>query len=177
MKCHRGSAAQDGISENPSAARMPKLRHAFPYWWGDFGCSIRGGTVAAERSTPETPSFELEPWAVCVHNGSLLIIDGREPCCVLQWPLGATAGRVIVGEGSTLNGVNDFSDIIDIAIDAAGDLYVLDGGRDGHHSRIVRIHDGVGEVVGDGHLALDGTRALYVGADGAIYFIDEGGSR
>jgi len=114
---------------------------------------------------------------VCVHNGSLLIIDGREPCCVLQWPLGAAGGRVIVGEGSTLNGVNDFSDIIDIAIDAAGDLYVLDGGRDGHHSRIVRIHDGVGEVVGDGRLALDGTRALYVGADGAIYFIDEGGSR
>merc|ERR1712232_775874 len=84
-----------------------------------------------------------------------------------------TAGRVIVGSGSTLNGVNDFSDIIDIAIDSVGDLYVLDG----QHGRIVRIHDGVGEVVGDGRLVLDGTRALYIGVDGAIYFIDEGGSR
>merc|ERR1712232_1239357 len=84
-----------------------------------------------------------------------------------------TAGRVIVGSGSTLNGVNDFSDIIDIAIDAVGDLYVLDG----QHGRIVRIHDGVGEVVGEGQLVLDGTRALYIGDDGAVYFIDEGGSR
>ncbi|CAE7942712.1 unnamed protein product [Symbiodinium sp. KB8] len=73
-----------------------------------------------------------------------------------------------------LNGVNDFSDIIDIAIDAAGDLYVLDG----QHGRIVRIRDGVGEVVGAGKLCLDvGTRALYIGADGSIYFIDENGSR
>jgi len=80
---------------------------------------------------------------------------------------------VIVGTGSTLNGVNDFSDIIDIAIDSSGDLYVLDG----QHGRIVRIRDGVGEVVGDGRLVLDGTRALYIALDGAVYFIDEGGSR
>eukprot|EP00438_Fugacium_kawagutii_P032477 Skav233877 [mRNA] locus=scaffold435:29626:32659:+ [translate_table: standard] len=49
---------------------------------------------------------------------------------------------------------------------------------DGQHGRIVRIRDGVGEVVGDGCLSLDvGTRALYIGSDGSIYFIDEGGSR
>jgi len=88
--------------------------------------------------------------------------------------LGAPSGRVVVGTGSTLNGVNDFSDIIDIAIDGNGDLFVLDG----QHGRIVRIRDGVGEVVGDGCLSLDvGTRALYIGSDGSIYFIDEGGSR
>merc|ERR1719330_1346827 len=177
MKSHNGSI-RDGMSECPCFDRMPKLRNAFPYWWADFGCSIRGGVVAAERPVQaERPmgdaEGELEPWAVHVYNGSLFIIDGREPCCVLQWPLGATAGRVIVGTGSTLNGVNDFSDIIDIAIDLAGDLYVLDG----QHRRIVKIHDGVGEVVGDGRLVLDGTRALYIGVDGSIYFIDEGGSR
>lgn len=128
--------------------------------------------MAAERPV-EGAEGELEPWAVHVYNGSLFIIDGREPCCVLQWPLGAPAGRVIVGTGSTLNGVNDFSDILDIAIDSAGDLYVLDG----QHGRIVKIHEGVGEVVGAGRLVLDGGRALYIGSDGAIYFIDEGGSR
>lgn len=169
MKSHIGP--RDGLSDN-SPERMPKLRSAFPFWWADFGCSIRGGTVAAERPMEGTEG-ELEPWAVHVYNGSLFIIDGREPCCVLQWPLGAPAGRVIVGMGSTLNGVNDFSDIIDIAIDALGDLYVLDG----QHGRIVKIHDGVGEIVGDGHLVLEGTRALYISVDGAIYFIDEGGSR
>merc|ERR1719330_1984897 len=177
MKSHNGSI-RDGMSECPCFDRMPKLRNAFPYWWADFGCSIRGGVVAAERPVQaerpiEGGEGELEPWAVHVHNGSLFIIDGREPCCVLQWPLGACAGRVIVGTGSTLNGVNDFSDIIDVAIDSAGDLYVLDG----QHGRIVKIHDGVGEVVGEGRLVLDGTRALYIGQDGAIYFIDEGGSR
>jgi len=172
IKCHSGSVAQDGTSESPCSCRMPKLRTAFPYWWADFGCSIRGGAVAAERPV-EGAEGELEPWAVHVHNGSLFIIDGREPCCVLQWPLGAPAGRVIVGTGSTLNGVNDFSDILDIAIDAAGDLYVLDG----QHGRIVKIHEGVGEVVGAGRLVLDGTRALFIGVDGAIYFIDEGGLR
>ncbi|CAE8585887.1 unnamed protein product [Polarella glacialis] len=146
-----------------AAARFPKLRNCYPYWWADFGCSIKGGTVA-ERPIEE-PEGELEPWAVHIHENSY-IIDGREPCCVLQWPFGAEAG--------TLNGVNDFTDIIDIAIDAAGDLYVLDG----HHGRIVRIRDGVGEVVGEGQLTLDiGTRALYLGADGSIYYIDEGGSR
>lgn len=128
--------------------------------------------MVAERAV-EDGETDLEPWAVHVHNGSLYIIDGREPCCVLQWPHGAPSGRVIVGAGSTLNGVNDFSDIIDIAIDAAGDLYVLDG----QHGRIVKIHDGVGEVVGEGRLVLEGTRALFIGPDGAIYFIDEGGSR
>jgi len=173
MKSHTG-AAREGPPGSPSAGavRMPQLRHAFTHWWADFGCSVRGGTVVAERPV-DTAEGELEPWAVHVYNGSLFIIDGREPCCVLQWPLGACSGRVVVGAGSTLNGVNDFSDIIDIAIDAAGDLYVLDG----QHGRIVRIHDGVGEVVGDGRLVLDGTRALYIGLDGAIYFIDEGGSR
>jgi len=171
MKSHVG-ACRDGARESPAPARMPKLRNSFPYWWADFGCSIRGGTVAAERPM-EGCEGELEPWAVHVYNGSLFIIDGREPCCVLQWRLGAPSGHVIVGSGSTLNGVNDFSDIIDIAIDSSGDLYVLDG----QHGRIVRIHDGVGEVVGDGQLVLDGTRALYIGVDGAIYFIDEGGSR
>ncbi|CAE8593905.1 unnamed protein product [Polarella glacialis] len=156
-----------------AAARFPKLRNCYPYWWADFGCSIKGGTVVAERPIEE-PEGELEPWAVHIHENSLYIIDGREPCCVLQWPFGAEAGRVVVGTGSTLNGVNDFTDIIDIAIDAAGDLYVLDG----HHGRIVRIRDGVGEVVGEGQLTLDiGTRALYLGADGSIYYIDEGGSR
>jgi len=178
MKCHMGSTGE-GLPGSPSATaggaiaeRKPQKRNAFTYWWADFGCSIRGGVVAAERPM-EGAEGELEPWAVHVYNGSLFIIDGREPCCVLQWPLGAPSGRVIVGAGSTLNGVNDFSDIIDIAIDAAGDLYVLDG----QHGRIVRIHDGVGEVVGDGRLVLDGTRALYIGVDGTIYFIDEGGSR
>lgn len=156
---------------SPSVAqRAPKLRNGFPYWWADFGCSIRGGVVVAEKSSE---SSELDPWAVHVHNGALFIIDGREPCCVLQWPLFAASGRVVVGAGSTLNGVNDFSDIIDIAIDRHGDLYVLDG----QHGRIVRIRDGYGEVVGDGRLTLDGTRALYIGNDGSIYFIDEGGSR
>merc|ERR1719362_1898279 len=168
MKCHQGNG-REGLPGSPAGTQ---LRYAFPRWWADFGCSIRGGAVVAERAV-EGIEGELEPWAVHVHNGSLFIIDGREPCCVLQWPLGANAGRVIVGTGSTLNGVNDFSDIIDIAIDSAGDLYVLDG----QHGRIVKIHDGVGEVVGDGRLVLDGTRALYIGADGAIYFIDEGGSR
>lgn len=174
MKSHLGAApdALGTLGDGLPLARTPKLRSAFPFWWADFGCSIRGGVLAAERSR-EGAEGELEPWAVHVYNGSLFIIDGREPCCVLQWPLGAPAGRVIVGPGSTLNGVNDFIDIVDIAIDGAGDLYVLDG----HHGRIVRIHDGVGEVVGDGNLVLDGTRALYIGLDGAIYFIDEGGSR
>lgn len=161
-----------GLSSPSSAAKTPNRRNAFPYWWADFGCSVRGGTVLAERSG-EGAEGELEPWAVHVHSGSLFIIDGREPCCVLQWPLGALSGRTIVGTGSTLNGVNEFSDIIDIAIDTNGDLYVLDG----QHGRIVKIHDGVGEAVGDGSLVLDGTRALYVGADGSIYFIDESGSR
>lgn len=183
-KSHMGSApassSSRACSDGPASApsrdgplwRTPNRRTAFPYWWADFGCSVRGGTVVAERSMDGTEG-ELEPWAVHVCDGSLFIIDGREPCCVLQWPLGAPCGRVIVGTGSTLNGVNDFSDIIDIAIDAAGDLYVLDG----QHGRIVRIHEGVGEVVGEGRLVLDGTRALYIGTDGAIYFIDEGGSR
>jgi len=159
-------------SRDSPTPRVVARRDAFPFWWADFGCSIRGGCIVAERQAG-APEGELEPWAVHVHNNSLFIIDGREPCCVLQWSLGANAGRVIVGAGSTLNGVNDFTDIIDIAIDSSGDLYVLDGA----HGRIVRIRDGVGETVGDGQLALDGTRALYVGIDGAIYFIDEGGSR
>lgn len=150
-----------------------KRRNSYPHWWADFGCSLQGGVVIAERSG-QFGEGELEPWAVHIHDQSLYIIDGREPCCVLQWPLGAPSGRVVVGTGSTLNGVNDFSDIIDIAIDANGDLFVLDG----QHGRIVRIRDGVGEVVGDGCLSLDvGTRALYIGSDGSIYFIDEGGSR
>jgi len=161
-------ASQQAESMNPG-----RLRKSYPYWWADFGCSVRGGVVVAERPV-EGAEGELEPWAVHVHDNALYIIDGREPCCVLQWPLGSSVGRVVVGTGSTLNGVNDFSDIIDIAIDAAGDLYVLDG----QHGRIVKIRDGVGEVVGDGKLTLDiGTRALYIGADGSIYFIDEGGSR
>jgi sugar lactone lactonase YvrE len=168
MKCHQGSG-REGLPGSPTGTQ---LRHAFPRWWADFGCSIRGGTVVAERGV-EGAEGELEPWAVHVYSGSLFIIDGREPCCVLQWPLGADCGRVIVGTGSTLNGVNDFSDIIDVAIDSSGDLYVLDG----QHGRIVRIRDGVGEVVGDGRLVLDGTRALYIALDGAVYFIDEGGSR
>lgn len=150
-----------------------KRRNSYPHWWADFGSSLRGGVVIAERSG-QFGEGELEPWAVHIHDQSLYIIDGREPCCVLQWPLGAPSGRVVVGTGSTLNGVNDFTDIIDIAIDANGDLFVLDG----QHGRIVRIRDGVGEVVGDGCLSLDvGTRALYIGSDGSIYFIDEGGSR
>jgi len=167
MKSHVGDKHTHVSPRNP-----PMRRNSFPYWWADFGCSVRGGVVAAERPIG-APEGELEPWAVHVYNGSLFIIDGREPCCVLQWPLGAPAGRVIVGCGSTLNGVNDFADIIDIAIDSAGDLYVLDG----QHGRIVRIREGMGEIVGEGRLVLEGTRALYVGADGAIYFIDEGGSR
>lgn len=182
MKSHLGDkgmaiARADSAQEPATAAAVaatqePARRKAFPYWWADFGCSIRGGTVVAERPPDGTEDL-LEPWAVHVYNGSLYIIDGREPCCVRQWPLGAPSGRVIVGAGSTLNGVNDFSDIIDIAIDALGDLYVLDG----QHGRIVKIRDGVGEVVGDGSLVLDATRALYVGVDEAVYFIDEGGSR
>jgi sugar lactone lactonase YvrE len=166
------ASATSPSTSQQAVGRMPSRRTAFPYWWADFGCSIRGGVVVAERCQDGTEG-ELEPWAVHVHDGSLFIIDGREPCCVLQWPLGAPTGRVIVGSGSTLNGVNDFSDIIDIAIDSAGDLYVLDG----QHGRIVRIHEGVGEVVGEGRLLLEGTRALYIGADSTIYFIDEGGSR
>lgn len=169
QKSHLGAPPR----EESGAGRVPNRRTAFPYWWADFGCSIRGGAVVAERAVSESADGELEPWAVHVHDGSLFIIDGREPCCVLQWPLGATSGRVIVGAGSTLNGVKNFSDIIDIAIDNVGDLYVLDGQK----GQIVRIHEGVGEVVGEGNLVLDGTRALYIGADGAIYFIDEGGSR
>eukprot|EP00913_Durusdinium_trenchii_P005525 g5148.t1 len=161
-----------------------KLRNSYPYWWADFGCSLRGGMVIAERSG-QYGEGELEPWAVHIHDQALYIIDGREPCCVLQWPLGALSGRVVVGTGSTLNGVNDFSDIIDIAIDANGDLFVLDG----QHGRIVRRRPRVTPretprwaavelVVGDGVLSLDvGTRALYIGTDGSIYFIDEGGSR
>mmetsp|Transcript_28448 Transcript_28448/g.51715 ORF Transcript_28448/g.51715 Transcript_28448/m.51715 type:complete len:597 (+) Transcript_28448:43-1833(+) len=172
MKSHMSSSGTGGARESLVRNKSANLRSAFPFWWADFGCSLRGGSIVAERPM-DGAEGELEPWAVHVHDGSLFIIDGREPCCVLQWPLGAPSGRVIVGNGSTLNGVNDFSDIIDIAIDAAGDLYVLDG----QHGRIVRIHEGVGEVVGEGRLVLDGTRALYIGADGAIYFIDEGGSR
>jgi len=163
------------------ALREPRRRRVFPYWWADVGCSIRGATVVAERgfdvneivNAPADEHGELEPWAVHVYDSSMYIIDGREPCCVLQWPLGGTSGRVIVGSGSTLNGVNHFTDILDIAIDCNGDLFVLDG----TNHRIVRIRDGVGQVVGDGSLSLDGTRALYIGADGAIYFIDDGGSR
>lgn len=172
MKCHAGPPPREPREGSPTTPRLQPRRKAFAYWWADFGCSIRGGTVVAARSL-DAPEGDLEPWAVHVYSGSLFIIDGREPCCVLQWPLGSDAGRVIVGAGSTLNGVNDFSDIIDIAIDGAGDLYVLDG----QHARIVRIHDGVGETVGEGQLQLAGTRALYVGGDGEIYFIDEGGSR
>lgn len=168
----KAAAITESRRSGSSSKMAPSRRHAFPYWWADFGCSIRGGVVVAERNA-EFPDGQLEPWAVHVHGGCLYIIDGREPCCVLQWPLGADAGRVIVGAGSTLNGANDFSDIIDINIDSAGDLYVLDG----QHGRIVRIRDGVGEVVGEGQLALDGTRALYVGQDNALYFIDESGSR
>eukprot|EP00927_Polykrikos_kofoidii_P060372 TRINITY_DN55369_c0_g1_i1.p1 TRINITY_DN55369_c0_g1~~TRINITY_DN55369_c0_g1_i1.p1 ORF type:complete len:586 (+),score=75.33 TRINITY_DN55369_c0_g1_i1:214-1971(+) len=168
MRFHAGPPRE----EKEGTSRTLPRRSGYAFWWVDFGCSIRGGTVVAERLLGG-PEGELEPWAVHVHNGSLFIIDGREPCCVLQWPLGASAGRVIVGTGSTLNGVNDFCDIVDIAIDAAGDLYVLDG----QQGRIVKIHDGVGEAIGDGSLVLDCTRALYVGLDGAIYFIDEGGSR
>merc|ERR1719443_1468985 len=116
--------------------------------------------VVAERPADAScDEGELEPWAVHVNDGNLYIIDGREPCCVLKWPLGARAGQVVVGTGSTLNGVNTFADIIDIAIDANGDLHVLDG----HHGRIVKIHDGVGVTVGEGQLTLNGTRALFVG--------------
>lgn len=177
LKIHHGM--QSDLRERPdsheeaSFMKSVKRRNSYPHWWADFGCSLRGGVVIAERSG-QFGEGELEPWAVHIHDQSLYIIDGREPCCVLQWPLGAPSGRVVVGTGSTLNGVNDFSDIIDIAIDANGDLFVLDG----QHGRIVRIRDGVGEVVGDGCLSLDvGTRALYIGSDGSIYFIDEGGSR
>ncbi|CAK9034705.1 unnamed protein product [Durusdinium trenchii] len=176
LKVHQGMGDPRERPETPEEAsymKAVKLRNSYPYWWADFGCSLRGGMVIAERSG-QYGEGELEPWAVHIHDQALYIIDGREPCCVLQWPLGALSGRVVVGTGSTLNGVNDFSDIIDIAIDANGDLFVLDG----QHGRIVRIRDGVGEVVGDGVLSLDvGTRALYIGTDGSIYFIDEGGSR
>jgi len=181
LKVHQGCPQSDcqrwerpdSHDEQASFMKTVKLRNAYPYWWADFGCSLRRGDVVAERSGIDAEG-ELEPWAVHIHDQSLYIIDGREPCCVLQWPLGSSSGRVVVGSGSTLNGVNDFSDIIDIAIDGFGDLYVLDG----QHGRIVRIRDGVGEVVGAGKLSLDvGTRALYIGADGSIYFIDENGSR
>jgi len=184
IKFHQGSSSCEdcgahlGLSTSTEVemARIMKplkLRNCYPYWWADFGCSVKGGAVVAERSV-EGSEGELEPWAVHVHDKGLYIIDGREPCCVLQWPMGSAVGKVVVGTGSTLNGVNDFSDIIDIAIDPAGELLVLDG----MHGRIVRIQDGAGEVVGDGQLTLDvGTRALYIGADASIYFIDEGGSR
>eukprot|EP00928_Gymnodinium_smaydae_P036410 TRINITY_DN25458_c0_g1_i1.p1 TRINITY_DN25458_c0_g1~~TRINITY_DN25458_c0_g1_i1.p1 ORF type:complete len:606 (-),score=137.69 TRINITY_DN25458_c0_g1_i1:76-1893(-) len=172
LKSHAGPVREICNGEVPKL-KPPGLarRNSFPYWWADFGCSVRGGKVVAERPVG-APEGELEPWAVHVFNGSLYIIDGKEPCCVLQWPLGASAGRVVVGMGSTLNGVNDFLDIIDIAIDVSGDLYVLDG----QHARIVKIRDGVGEAVGGGNLALAGTRALYV-QGGDIYFVDEGGAR
>lgn len=171
MKSHMSTP--NGACRANTIHRPPLRRTAFPCWWADFGCSLKGGTVVAERPR-DAAEGELDPWAVIAHNDSLFIVDGNEACCVLQWPLRSSAGRVIVGAGSTLNGVNEFSEIIDIAIDeATGDLYVLDG----QHGRIVKIHDGAGEVVGEGTLALEGTRALYISTDGAIYFIDERGSR
>lgn len=38
-----------------------------------------------------------------------LLGEGWKSILFCQWPLGAPSGRVVVGTGSTLNGVNDFS--------------------------------------------------------------------
>ncbi|CAE7465575.1 KLHL6 [Symbiodinium sp. CCMP2592] len=91
LKVHQGCPQSDcqrwdrpdSHDEQASFMKTVKLRNAYPYWWADFGCSLRGGGVVAERSGIDTEG-ELEPWAVHIHDQSLYIIDGREPCCVLQ---------------------------------------------------------------------------------------------
>ncbi|CAJ1430734.1 unnamed protein product [Effrenium voratum] len=105
LKVHQGLPQGDrwerpDTHDEASFMKFVKLRNSYPYWWADFGCSLRGGLVIAERSGADAEG-ELEPWAVHIHDQALYIIDGREPCCVLQWPLGATSGRVVVGTGST----------------------------------------------------------------------------
>merc|ERR1712232_838057 len=51
IKTHMGSTSSShaGSASSPvSTPRTPSKRSAYPYWWADFGCSIRGGTVVAE---------------------------------------------------------------------------------------------------------------------------------
>eukprot|EP00971_Amphidinium_carterae_P034839 685796-Amphidinium_carterae.1 len=64
----------------------------------------------------------------------------------------------------------------DIAIDAAGDLHILDNG-DENVGRVVRVREGVGQVVGDVALALHCPFAMCIGGDGGLYVLDAGGSR
>eukprot|EP00435_Cladocopium_sp_Y103_P038687 s964_g10.t1 len=167
LKIHQGM--QSDLRERPdsheeaSFMKSVKRRNSYPHWWADFGCSLRGGVVIAERSG-QFGEGELEPWAVHIHDQSLYIIDGREPCCVLQWPLGAPSGRVVAEWSERLFRYHRHRNRCEWGPLCPG--------------RTARIRDGVGEVVGDGCLSLDvGTRALYIGSDGSIYFIDEGGSR
>eukprot|EP00971_Amphidinium_carterae_P258712 5134681-Amphidinium_carterae.1 len=80
----------------------------------------------------------FSPIKVLLHDGSLYMLDENEGHArVWQWPLGTACGRVLAGPGSALNGVNHLMFIVDIAIDAAGDLYILENG-DENIGRVVR---------------------------------------
>eukprot|EP00971_Amphidinium_carterae_P072075 1425411-Amphidinium_carterae.1 len=88
-----------------------------------------------ERNNEE----DFRPTKVLLHDGCMYILDRNDydEDCVWQWALGTACGRVLAGPGSTLNGVNNFGEISDIAIDAAGDLYILENG-DENIGRVVR---------------------------------------
>lgn len=122
---------------------LVRQREAFPFWWADFGCSIRGGSVAVDSAA--APQGKRNPHRVQVHDGALYILFST---CLLQWPLGDPdcVGHVIAKEGRALDGVGALASLTDFAIDAAGDIYILDA----LEGRVIKIHDGVGEVVGEG---------------------------
>ncbi|CAE7600500.1 KLHL20 [Symbiodinium natans] len=65
LKVHQGCPQSDcqrwdrpdSHDEQASFMKTVKLRNAYPHWWADFGCSVRGGVVVAERSGIDTEAF------------------------------------------------------------------------------------------------------------------------
>lgn len=113
LTSHNGRSSESTCEPPPI-----RKRKAYPFWWADVGCSIRGGSVVAERSSA-FPDRIMSFSRVLFHDGSLYILHGPH---ILQWPLGASSGRVVARRGLALSGGGVLADISDFTIDAAGDL-------------------------------------------------------
>lgn len=124
-----------GPSQGPPCEPPPvQKRKAFPFWWADFGCATRGGSVVADLQAEGEEEVQLR--RVHVYNGSVYTLSSVS---LVQWPLGASAGRVIAEEGGELNGVGVLEELSDFVVDAAGDIYLLESSG----NRVIKIRDGV----------------------------------
>lgn len=142
------------ICEPPPVRR----RKAFPFCWADFGCSIRSGSWSVGKRNPRR---------VRAHDGSLYVLyaDSR----IAKWPWhGSRSGKVKVDRGRELSSVGFLLSLTDFDLNVAGDLYVLDASG----CRVIKVNDGVSEVVGEGRLNPHEATLLAVGEGEAIYLVE-----